>query len=590
MERAAILLSIGTILLLAVYLCYAGGSIFFPAWAGWLYFSKIGLFLLYIIAIISALVLFFAYKKENKNKKETKIKKVKSGIFSNVNPYFIIAIAIFFVLIGFKLTGPATMITMAGIIITAFISRKFKSYQLYSIIIIGMLITSALSYACMARLIGPKWNGIDEIAFNYYSSYLLLHGMNPYTTSMQPIMKEYNITPSLLLNGSAEYKYDYPALSFLPVAFLPAIGSYNPLDFIAIMILLTVAISFYLYRKSGYNNLVLIPIVIWVFATYLGVAAIDQYLAVPLLLVLAYAERKNIVLSSILLGMSASIIQLSWFAIPFFFLLTLNEQGKKPLLKSIAIVLVAFLLINSYFIVLSPKSFLGDIFSVFGTSKLVPGGPNIMSLLIRSYPVPFWYTAIISAITLLALLALFYFYTKTLRPLLAIAPAFIFFLSWRNLLVYGLSFIPLLILICYLGDKNTIKDRLKSKKLIYSTILALIIFSLVLLVYAHSVYAKNNILSIGSISPLVQNGSLSGINLNVSNNGDVYENVSFFVISSYPAGYDIITSNMTSGGIAARSYRDYSLRLATQTTYNESMYVIAFSNDYIESRELRLSH
>src|ERR1700691_2996522 len=105
MERSVILLSLGTILLFVIYELFAGGSIFFPLNAPSLYFSSIGFILLNASGIVAALAFFFSYKNE-KGKKE--IKKSKSVI----NPYLIIAFVIFFTLLGFRYTGPATIATM----------------------------------------------------------------------------------------------------------------------------------------------------------------------------------------------------------------------------------------------------------------------------------------------------------------------------------------------------------------------------------------------------------------------------------------------------------------------------------------------
>jgi len=39
----------------------------------------------------------------------------------------------------------------------------------------------------MHGFVNVPWNGVDELAANYYSAYLTLHGINPYISSMQPI-------------------------------------------------------------------------------------------------------------------------------------------------------------------------------------------------------------------------------------------------------------------------------------------------------------------------------------------------------------------------------------------------------------------
>ena len=84
--------------------------------------------------------------------------------------------------------------------------------------------------------------------------------------------------------------------------------------------------------------------------------------------------------------------------------------------------------IGCYFIIISPRAFVDGIFGIFGLGKLSLYGPNVMQLFESYYYVAGWYPAAISAITLLTALVLYYFYTKTLKPLVAVLPAMIFFL------------------------------------------------------------------------------------------------------------------------------------------------------------------
>lgn len=514
-----------------------------------------------------------------------------------VSPYIVLAIVLFFLLISFQLVGLAVIISLAGIYSIALLSKRLKSYRFYLAAAIIILIASSLAYASVSSLRTGNWKGVDEVAFNYYASYLLLHGSNPYTTSMLPMLARYNITPTFLLNGSTESAYDYPALSFLPVAILPEIiplqNLHNFLAFIAILVFLSTLIAFIIYRKSKYNKFVLVPIAVWLIATYAFLGTIDQYMAVSLFLVIAYTERKNLVLSSIFLGLAASTIQLAWFALPFFYILVAREKGNGAFIKSILISLLVFLLINSYFIIISPASFLKDMFGIFGTSKLLLYGPNIMQVLLRSYGVMLWYPAIVSIMALLLFIVLFYLYTATLKPLIAMAPAFIFFLSWRNLPMYGLAFVPLILVLCYENEKSKLKDLIKDGRYIALSITAFAIISILLAVYSHGVYTKDNTIVINSVIPSVQvaNGAynFNGITLNISNNGNSYENVSLFMINRYPSKDGIFLSPAL-GSIAPHTSKEYPIDFQVQSVAsNTSIYIIAFSNDYMTNREININ-
>ena len=63
-----------------------------------------------------------------------------------------------------------------------------------------------------------------------------------------------------------------------------------------------------------------------------------------------------------------------------------------------------------------------------------------------------WFSSVIAIAALAALLILFYLYTEKLKPLIGIAPAFIFFLTPRNNLIYAMAFVPLIMLICFQAE------------------------------------------------------------------------------------------------------------------------------------------
>ena len=114
------------------------------------------------------------------------------------------------------------LVTLASSISLLFIYFAGKVYVghfgiLYVLLLI--IIGSALAYISMYGFSNIQWNGVDELAANYYSAYLTLHGINPYTSSMQPIYNARHVFPTVLLNGSYEDFYAYPALSFL--AYVP---------------------------------------------------------------------------------------------------------------------------------------------------------------------------------------------------------------------------------------------------------------------------------------------------------------------------------------------------------------------------------
>ncbi len=498
----------------------------------------------------------------------------------------------------FLLAGAGVLVSMCGLYLIKKMTKNPKSYGFYIRVIIISMIIAGLAYWVIYGIRNVNWNGIDELGYNYYASYLLAHGTNPYLASMQPILQQRNIYPTVQLNGTFEYAYDYPALSFLPYVFLPLLGITNFFAFIIIVIFLSIIAAFLVYYKSGYNKFVLIPIAVWLFATYTLVGTMNQYLSVSVLFLIAYLERKNVVLSGILLGLAASIIQLVWFAIPFLYILVYREYGGKQLAKCLGYTLLAFLVVNAYFIVLSPKVFITNVFAVFGLTKLAFYGPNIMQLLVSHYRVPSWYSAGMSIVTLFVMFGLFYLYTDTLKPLLAVVPASIFFLSWRNISIYGLPFIPIILAIYYVGSKDKrVEDILSNKKPILYVVVLLAIAFATIAILSHGPYIKENLLEISSITPILygQPGfvgpfSLGGIRVAVINNANYTQPVSFFVVSRSPNGQEYILSPSINSTLTAHSSSNYTLNYQLPGVANSTkIYIFAFSQDYITAKQYQIN-
>ncbi|MDE1871070.1 MAG: hypothetical protein KGI06_02410 [Candidatus Micrarchaeota archaeon] len=546
------------------------------------YFYPLHIILLNILGLSAAIAFFLAYSQRGKG-----IKLPLKG-----NGMVIIASVLFFFVISFQLVGVAVLITIVALLLSEYPSRKLRGYRLYISSFLIIILAFALVYAMLYPLRGLNWKGIDEIAYNYYASYLLLHGTNPYTVSMLPILSAHNITPTYLLNGSVETAYDYPAFSFLPVLFMGLFDLRNFIGFVGIVAFITIAVAFIIYRKANYSRMALLPVAVWLLVTYIFLGTIDQYIAVAFFLLIAYTERRNIMLSGIFMGLAASTIQLSWFALPFFFVLVLREKGKEAMLKSIMVTILIFLLANSYFIIAAPKQFLMNILGLFGTSKLLLEGTNIAQVFVRSYGVALWYPAVLSLLAFAVFLALFYLYTYTLKPMLAVAPAFIFMLSWHNFLLYSLPFVPLLILLCYETRKENVKDIARNRSYIPIALGILVLVAVALAIYAHSVYARDNTISINGASvSLGYSGNtygFNGININVTNNGDSLENITFFMVTEQN-GRDAVFQSVYLNGTAPHSTKVYSLPYNVQSLSGSTrIFILAFSSDYIRSAEYAL--
>jgi len=489
------------------------------------------------------------------------------------------------------------LVTLASSISLLFIyfagkvhAGRFGFGILYTLLLI--ILGSALAYISMYGFSNIQWNGVDELAANYYSAYLTLHGVNPYTSSMQPIYNARHVFPTVLLNGSYEDFYAYPALSFL--AYIPfvamGIGSYSLMPFIALLIFFVISAAAIIYIHSGRNLNLFIPLSIWLIACY-SLAGVSNVFIVSIFVVLAYIFAKRSFLSGIFLGIAASVTQLAWFALPFFYIMTFNR--KRGLGMQIFGTVVSFLLINAVFIILSPSAFIRNIFGILGTHSLVFFGQNIAQFFYTFYPVSQAYLSILSITVLLFSMLIYYLYPKSARLLIALAPIFIFFLAWRNISIYGLAYIPLLLAVYYSkGGKDEI-DRIKDKRyIVYGILLIIIVFS-IFAIYSHNAYAANKLISINKVYPIIgissYGYSLNGFIANVTNNANHNETITFYIISRDPNNEAYVLGSLLPQ-LAANSARNYTVNFSLPLVDNKTRIIIfAFSKDYITSNVIALS-
>jgi len=489
------------------------------------------------------------------------------------------------------------LVTLATSISLFFIYFAGKAYsgRFYpdiSYALLFIILGSAFAYISMYGFSNVEWNGVDELAANYYSAYLTLHGINPYTSSMQPIYNARHVFPTVLLNGSYEDFYAYPALSFLVyVPFVAmGIGGYSFMPFIALLIFFVISAATIVYIHSGRNLNLLIPLSVWLIACY-SLAGVSNVFIVSIFIVLAYVFAKRSFVSGIFLGIAASVTQLAWFALPFFYIMTFNK--KRGLGMQVFGTAVSFLVINAVFIALAPSAFISNIFGILGTHSLVFFGQNIAQFFYAFYPVSHTYLSTLSITVLLFSMLVYYLYSKSARLLIALAPIFIFFLSWRNISIYGLAYIPLLLVVYYgKGDEGE-ADRLKDKRyIVYGILLLVIVFS-IFGVYSHNAYTANKLIVINKVYPVIgirsYGYSLNGFIANVTNNANHNETITFYIISRSPNSEGYAMGSLLPQ-LAAESTRNYTVNFQLPLVNNKTRILIfAFSKDYITSNVIELS-
>jgi uncharacterized membrane protein len=479
-------------------------------------------------------------------------------------------------------------------------TKHMSGRSLYLSLAVSVLIIATIAFTIMYVVNPVSIPPLDEIVYSYYSSYLFVHGQNPYVVGMSYINNLYNFVPTPQLNGLYENRYGYPVLSFVSLAFVPLLNLKSLMDssmrsfdvYTAISVFINVITAFVLYYKSRFDRKALLASGAWLAVSF-GIFYDPIHSIALLLLVCAYVERDRRVLPAVLLGLGASMSQLAWFVLPFFWVLALREAGKETALRVVAVSLLTAVLINAYYFIIAPNAFIEGVFGLFGLQTLAPYGSNLMQFATAFYPLTYTYATFASIAVLLFMLCLFYLYSSSLKPLLAVATMLVFLFSWRNLGEYSIAVLPLAIAVYYCPNRldRDDADILKGKKPIMYGAAALLLILLPTAVYAHSAYVSEQRMTINSIMPRISvnyaNGgvafSLAGFNANISNNETTGRNISFFIVSRGPntASY-ILGKNLKM--LAPESSYTYVVNYTLPVVNNNTrLFITVLTQDYIVS-------
>jgi uncharacterized membrane protein len=300
--------------------------------------------------------------------------------------------------------------------------------------------------------------GTDEIAIDYYSAYIFLHGVNPYlpqTTSgvfAAFHVPDYYITP--LQNGGTVTALGYPALSFLILLPLSALGVQRPslvLVFFELGLFLFFIIH-YRRQKMGY----MIPIVVFsllAYTEYLFFAAggvTDIVWVLFTLVGLFFLAEGRAAMGGVFLGLAVSYKQIPIFLLPFIIWFVYRERlGTK---KFIIALVGTFVVLNGYFIAAQPQSWLNGVLSP-ETSPLIGIGVGLSQLSFTGlYFIPPWYFELSLALVFLGCFAVYVHRYDTFKWAFFVFPAIVLLLNFRvldNYIMYwplfGIAVLPLLL-------------------------------------------------------------------------------------------------------------------------------------------------
>ncbi len=351
--------------------------------------------------------------------------------------------------------------------VVAALLRKGLSGKVSSIALLSSVIFAIMAVSYFFYLVSPKFP-TDESLFDMYGAHLFLKGLNPYNPVLMsgafsfykfPINYLSPITP--LTTGGIVDTLTYPALSLL--YFVPAVVLGIPP---ALMVLPLYAMPILMVWHRGYrkqkwllSSLIILPFLAIIVYTYQGGSA-DTDVLWALFVMLSYCVLPKVKLSGFLYGLSLSVKQIPILLGPFLVYFIFREYGWKKALMFSLMVVVAFLLINGYFLALNPGYFVHSML-VNEFSPLIGIGYGFSQLsFLGIISVGKAFFTIIMLTLLAVLLVLYASFYRALKFTFYVFPAFLFLFNYRVFVQYLyywliLILIPVLDLILNGGRDST---------------------------------------------------------------------------------------------------------------------------------------
>ena len=395
--------------------------------------------------------------------------------------------------------------------ILIFIGIKYKHFS-EMVLIDFFLIT-------FGRFHLPSCLGSDAMILSYYAAYLFLHGQNPYdpftTANVYSFFHLSLFSPIIgtpLTTGGYVTRYDYPSLQML-ILIPSVLLNFNP-NLTSVFFYMLIPIVLYLDYKKSKDCLIfvsfLLPYIFNINYYNFAVGGISSadWMFFTILSMLSKDDR----LKGIFYGIAVSFKQTPLALLPFY-LIYLRKEGR-PLAKFLLYALLSFLLINGYFILISPSYYFEDLLYPIVQPLLGVGiGISMISYTGFFYIYRTFFTLAIVIVVLTEIYLLLRYY-NILKDSWTMFPYFIFFVNYRSWWNY---FPPWPVIAYGLKEEkidytNTIKTKIDYK--ILSIPLLVIIGLSLFFHYDYSCYYTS--IKVSVIKVCKEPGMIYGIILNIS--------------------------------------------------------------------------
>ncbi|MGC8609318.1 MAG: hypothetical protein ACP5UV_05565, partial [Thermoplasmata archaeon] len=389
-----------------------------------------------------------------------------------------------------------------------------KNVTLSSFSIIAVAVVFAVSMDHLYPYLGT-----DELTLDLYAARVFFSGHNPYIASaMSNAFHYYNFPLSMTTpysTGGYVENFSYPFLIVLILA--PAeIFGFNPGYEIIFFTALLFFMIFLHYRREGFEKFVPIAIATVIvdvnIFTFADGSVPDAIWVFFLLISLFFIDRP--VKSSLFYGLSISIKQIPLILFPFLIYYVYKTAGKKYALIFIAVSAIVFAAVNSYFLIVTPVSFINSILSP-ETSNLLGVGQGISILTFTGiYSISQAYYTLMMIFFLFFLLAIYIRYFEKAKYIFVAFPILIFFFNYRFLFNY-IVFWPLIaiFMLPIIMKKSSSKFKRENMK----KITAMIVIALAVPAASAVAMHQSPQFQIEDISSYVyQNSTIAQMNVNIT--------------------------------------------------------------------------
>jgi len=336
----------------------------------------------------------------------------------------------------------------------------------------------------------------------------MLSGKNPYlmNVSTLELFDFLNVKNSLILptittrNGIIGFM-DYPAMYFLPLLPIYVLAQYSTYNTSSLTFIFAIGafgfiFLFFVWYAIDKEFLKRPNYIIYMIAIFVisFTSSTTNYLMLATL-ILAYYKIDSKYLFAFL-GLAASMQEMLWIPVLLFLIYVFNNKGIKSGFMTTLATIAVFLIINGYFIALSPSAYFNDIFTTL-SNQLFPGPYAAFAQpLFVLYPIPLsaysvlFYTAIAESIILLI-------YTNR-KQLIGLFGLFPLLFLYHSVVPYYFFFISFLVITLFIGYGSKTKKSLllkkipkrKAKYLFLALTALIVVFAISYVLVEHTTYLK----------------------------------------------------------------------------------------------------